>query len=349
MSPTSSSAWVRGLLRMFADQGLEPSALLARCGLSAQRVAEPGARFAPDDITRLWEVALQLSGNPALGIDAELAARHIDFQEVGVVMLACADLREGVDHAARYLALMSSATVFRLEADARGCWIEIGHIGASRPIPLQRSAYSLLAVLVMCRWVARRAIRPLAVELAHPPAAGEAQYNAAFGSPVSWRSSVHRMLLGTTDLNTPIPSRDARLLPWHARTLDDRLQVLNQEGITPHAQEAIAEALLRGEPRRRDIAQQLGLSERALTRRLQQENQSFQTLLDGTRKDLAKRHLSENRLSLAQIGHCLGFSDESNFVRACRRWFGMSPGMFRDAQTGPSPGAESVSQADGPH
>lgn len=337
MSPTSSSAWVRGLLRMFADRGLEPSALLAHCGLSASRVADPGARFDPDDITRLWESALQLSGDPTLGIEAELAARHIDFQEVGVVMLSCADLREGLDHAARYLALISSATVFRLAPDDRGCWVEVGHTGASRPVPVQRSAYSLLAVLVMCRWVARRAIQPLTVELAHPPAPGEAHYRAAFDSPIQWQGSAHRMLLGLADLNTPIPSRDAALLPWHERTLNERLQVLNQNGIALRTQEAIAEALLRGEPRRRHIAQQLGLSERALTLRLRQENHSFQALLDHTRKELAERHLGENRLSLSQIGHRLGFSDESNFVRACRRWFGMSPGMYRDMQAGAAP------------
>lgn len=337
MSPTSSSAWVRGLLRMFADQGVDPSALLARCGLCAQRVVDPAARFAPDDITRLWEAALQLSGNPALGIDAELAARHIDFQELGVVMLSCTDLREGIDHAARYLALVSSATVFRVEADARGCWIEMGHTGVSRPVPVQRTAYSLLAVLSMCRWVTRRAIGPLTVELAHPLPPGEARYSAAFGGPILWQSGTHRMLLCTADLDTPIPSRDARLLPWHERTLDARLQVLSQDSVALRAKEAIVAALQRGEPRRLHIAQQLGLSERALTHQLQQENQSFQALLDHTRKELAERHLSERRLGLAQIGHRLGFSDESNFVRACRRWFGVSPGVYRDAQTQAAP------------
>lgn len=300
-------------------------------------MADPGARFDPDDITRLWETALQLSGNPTLGIDAELAARHIDFQELGVVMLSCTDLRAGIDHAARYLALVSSATVFRLAPDTQGCWIEISHTGVSRPVPVQRSTYSLLAVLAMCRWVARRAIQPLTVELAHPPAPGEAHYSAAFNSPIQWQGSAHRMLLGVADLNTPIPSRDAALLPWHERALNERLQVLNQDSIALRAQQAIAEALPRGEPRRRHIAQQLGLSERALAQQLQQENHSFQALLDHTRKALAERHLSECRLSLSQVGHRLGFSDESNFVRACRRWFGMSPGMYRDMQAGAAP------------
>lgn len=339
MSPTSSSAWVRGLLRMFAEQGLDADTLLAHSGLDTQTVADPDARFGADDITSLWETALRLSGNPALGIDVELAQRHTDFQEVGVVMLSCAHLREGLDHVSRYLALISNATAFRLTPDARGCWVEMDHVGISRPVPVQRSAYSLLAVLAMCRWVTRSPMAPLETELAHPPAPHEHRYQAAFHAPVRWNARTHRMLLGTEDLDAPIPSRDPALLPLHARTLDERLHAMNQDGLAQRVREVITVALPRGEPRRRDIAQRLGLSERALTHQLQRESLSYQALLDQTRKALAQQCLREGRLSLVQIGHQLGFSDESNFVRACHRWFGMAPGTYRStcaAEAAPS-------------
>lgn len=71
------------------------------------------------------------------------------------------------------------------------------------------------------------------------------------------------------------------------------------------------------------------MSERTLQRRFHEEGISFQQLLDGTRKDLAQQYLRQPKLSLAQTAYLLGFSDQSNLHRACKRWFEMSPGQYR--------------------
>jgi len=73
----------------------------------------------------------------------------------------------------------------------------------------------------------------------------------------------------------------------------------------------------------------LGMSERTLQRRLAAEGTSFQRLLDDTRRELARHYLGQRNLSLADIAYLLGFTDQSSFFRAARRWFGSSPGHFR--------------------
>jgi len=66
-----------------------------------------------------------------------------------------------------------------------------------------------------------------------------------------------------------------------------------------------------------------------LQRRLQAEDTSYQQLLDETRRELALQYLGEPRRSLAEVADLLGFVDQSNLFRACRRWFGMPPGQYR--------------------
>ena len=70
-------------------------------------------------------------------------------------------------------------------------------------------------------------------------------------------------------------------------------------------------------------------SERTLQRRLAAEETSFQRLLDDTRRELAQHYLGQRNLSLADIAYLLGFSDQSSFFRASRRWFGSSPRHYR--------------------
>ena len=49
---------------------------------------------------------------------------------------------------------------------------------------------------------------------------------------------------------------------------------------------------------------------------------------DTTRQELAEQYVREGRYSLSQIAYLLGFSDQSNFSRAFRRWTGQSPGSY---------------------
>ena len=55
----------------------------------------------------------------------------------------------------------------------------------------------------------------------------------------------------------------------------------------------------------------------------------FQTILDETRCDLAKRYLEEEALTLAEVAFLLGFAEPSAFHRAFKRWTGQTPLAFR--------------------
>src|SRR5262249_7981625 len=95
------------------------------------------------------------------------------------------------------------------------------------------------------------------------------------------------------------------------------------------AREVIIRRLPDGEPRRDEIAAELCMSERTLQRRLEDEETSFGQLLDDTRRGLAEQYLRRLHLSLAPAAYLLGFTDQSSFFRACKRWFDVSPGQYR--------------------
>jgi AraC-like DNA-binding protein len=62
-----------------------------------------------------------------------------------------------------------------------------------------------------------------------------------------------------------------------------------------------------------------------LQRRLRQEGTSYQSLLDEIRRELALDYLRDGKHSIADVAFLLGFSDQSNFTRAFRRWTGTTP------------------------
>jgi AraC-like DNA-binding protein len=75
----------------------------------------------------------------------------------------------------------------------------------------------------------------------------------------------------------------------------------------------------------------MGVSERTLQRRLQEEGTSLQKLSDAVRHELALEWLCDAALSGSEIARRLGYANHAAFSRAFRRWRGASPAEHRRA------------------
>lgn len=329
MERTSSSTWIKGIADMFASQGLDVPRLFQGAGLDIRLLDQPDARFSAEQVTTLWDLAVAWSRNPALGMDRELASRYVNLDVVGYAMLSSPTLRAGLESMARCVALISDAATFELVPQGGNCWLVLGHTGNTARVPRQRQEYGLLALLTLCRWLVRRELRALAAESAFPDPADPQPYRDAFECPLRFGQSATRLLLAGADLDAPLPSRNSAMLALHEQVMRERLTTLGHASIGYRVSEAIVRHLHEGEPRREHIAAHLALTDRTLQRRLRAENTSFQELLENARRELARKYLAQERYSLGQVADLLGFVDQSNFFRACRRWFGQPPGQYR--------------------
>jgi len=87
----------------------------------------------------------------------------------------------------------------------------------------------------------------------------------------------------------------------------------------------ILSRLPEGAPRLAQVAQALGLPRWTLQRRLLASGVTFSDLVDAPRRDLARTYLHQGGLPLADVAFSLGYSEQSAFTRAHRRWFGRPP------------------------
>jgi AraC-like DNA-binding protein len=73
----------------------------------------------------------------------------------------------------------------------------------------------------------------------------------------------------------------------------------------------------------------VGMSLRTMQRRLSTEGRTYSDLLDETRSEMAANLLEHTDVPMAEISDQLGYSDQSGFTRAFRRWAAVSPREFR--------------------
>jgi AraC-like DNA-binding protein len=321
---------VKGIAEMLATEGLDVGSLFAATGIDVAALEGPGARLPTERISQLWELAVARSGNPALALAQHQVARPASFDVVGYAMMSCADLRCAFERLIRYMLILSDALTMTMEQEAGGDRVTFVLFGGDRPIPRQRIEFICISVIGFCRWISRRDIHPAAVEFAYPAPADPALYREAFRCPVVFNAPRHSILFARADMAAPLPTSNPLLAELHERFAGDYLRQFDHAQTSYRVREVIVRRLPDGEPRRDEVAGELRMSERTLQRRLEMEATSFVQLLDDTRRELAEQYLGRLSLSLAQAAYMLGFADQRSFFRACKRWFKLSPGQYRD-------------------
>jgi AraC-like DNA-binding protein len=73
----------------------------------------------------------------------------------------------------------------------------------------------------------------------------------------------------------------------------------------------------------------LGVSERTMQRRLAENGRNFMDILDDFRREESARLLCDQRLALVEVASKLGYSEQTSFTRAFKRWTGATPGSWR--------------------
>jgi AraC-like DNA-binding protein len=66
-----------------------------------------------------------------------------------------------------------------------------------------------------------------------------------------------------------------------------------------------------------------------LQRKLHEEQTSFSEIYNSIRRELANEYVQDSQMSMTEIAYLLGFSEQANFSRAFRRWYGISPSEAR--------------------
>jgi AraC-like DNA-binding protein len=310
--------------------GLDTDSFMAEAGLCRDEVCDPDGRLPREKATALWQLAFQRSPDPNLALHA---AEQLDFGAYKVVDYLAAhapSLGAAYERIARYFAIIDDWVV--LEIGLEGSTATYGMTAPELPGPLPPQAVEYTLAAIFLRTRAGLALEyPLErVDFAFPRPADIEEHQRIFGCDLWFDQPVSQLVLSRTIWDQPIEASDGALfsvLEEHARLLSER--VPPTAGLVGRVREAIATELTGGDPSLGHVARRLALGERTLQRRLRDAGAVFGDLLDGERERAAKAYLVEPGVSLAEAAFLLGFSDQSAFTRAFRRWTGRTPRQWR--------------------
>ncbi len=332
---TTSAAWVRGVADALGGAGLDARALCAEAGIDLDALAISGARCPTEKVSLLWQLAVARSGDPAIALRTPPSSRPAIFDVVGYAMLSSQNLHAALERLVRYLQVISNAATVGLSERGAQCRLDLELFGGGAPVPGQRYEFDLLTLLNFCRWIIGRELTPLAAQFTHAAPGDVQRYAEAFRCPVHFGAPHNSLLFARADLALPLPTANPMLAELHDRFAGEHIERLDTARTSFKSRDLIIRRLPDGEPKREAIAKALCMSERTFQRRLLEEGTSYHQLLDSTRRELAERYLRQRQMSLSEAAYLLGFSDQGNFTRACKRWFALTPGQYRTRTDAP--------------
>lgn len=326
---TTSSSWASGIVQALELGGVDCRGLFSKLGLDYAALNDPDARFPQDGMTRLWQQAVALSGNPAIGLNMARVVRPSSFHVVGYALMSSRNLQEGFTRLVRYQRIIAEGADMSFRPTRDGYELQLVIHGDRLPAARQSAEASLAYSLAFCRWLTAKPLCPRQVSFQGPPPADLEQYRQVFQGPLKFNAEHYALLFDRADLDAPLPTANEALAQLHDRFAGEYLARFSDSRVTHQVRQVLCRLLPQGEPKREAVAQALLMSERTLQRRLQEEGTSYQQLLDDTRRELAGQYLAQPNLTLLEIAYLLGFADPSNFFRAFRRWFDTTPGEYR--------------------
>jgi len=329
MTPTSVATLgqiVASVLKMY---GLDAQAMFERHGIDPALLSNPNARIPSRTWDSLARDAAAHIADPAFGLLAARCWHPSNLGALGYAWLTSSTLRTGLGRVVRYWRLLGEASSTRLEESSAGLKIVLAR-QAPDPVSSAVTVDFVVSLLVdMCRMNAGSSLRPVAVRLRRMrPKDGEA-YRRHFGCVVHFAADEDSITLSRRDADRPLPTSNRQLAATLDRILAEQLAHLDKRDVVARCQARLLDQLSSGEVSEDAMAEQLHMSRRTLQRKLAEADLTYQKLVDDTRRDLAMRHLEDPRHSITDVTFLLGFSQQSAFTRAFRRWTGMSPSAYR--------------------
>jgi AraC-like DNA-binding protein len=328
-SGTISICFVAAALQSVRARNLNADELLANVGLASSLLQMPQARVSVQHYGALWRsIALALD-DEFFGQDSR-RMKAGSFAMICHAALGCKTLGQALDRCLRFFGLILddiSASLVREGSDAR-IVLQERVAGAARRV----FAHELLLMLlygVSC-WLIGRRIPILRTEFSYPEPVHSAEYRLMYCADLQFNRPHTVIAFEASYLALPVMQNE-RTVKEFLRTAPESILVKYKNGssLSARVRRRLRQFVPAEVPDFEALADELNMTPATMRRRLHEEGESYQSIKDQLRRDLAIGYLSHSKRSVMDIALELGFSERSAFHRAFRKWTGASPGEFR--------------------
>jgi AraC-like DNA-binding protein len=253
-----------------------------------------------------------------------------DYGVLGLSWRTCSKVGEIFERSDRYFKLLSNTFVWQIQKDKNISHVILNREAHRRGMELSTEA-SLSATVVVLQAMSEKDISPVQVSFKHKEPKDLTSHKTAFNCPILFNQPQYAISYKTEDLSLRTAKADASINSYLLQQVDEKTKGIKIPGskFVRDVESLIKDALPTGIPSIHHIADLTAMSNRTLTRRLSEAGVTYRDLIKKTQEKIAKDMLRNTEQSIGEIAFLTGFSEQSAFNRAFKKWTELTPSEFR--------------------
>jgi len=324
------SACLTGYVELAHSLGLDPFRLLREVSLDRSCLFDPEKKISVDAANWLLEISASAARIEDFGLRL---AESRGLSNLGPVALGARDagtLREALETAIRYLPLHNEAMIMSLVAmgDLVILKSEIGGVAGSHGRQAIELAVGVAHRLI--RQMSGETWRSRPVWFSHGAPINMASHLRMFGPWVEFGRDCNGIVLEAGDLEAPLPTSDAAMARHVKQYLEPMLAQAHVT-VSEEVRRLVFDLLVSRSASVDEVASRLGMNRRGLHRHLARDGETFSSVREAVRTDLARRYVEDSGLPLSEVARLLGFAEASAFSRWFHSKFDCNPMSWRIA------------------
>jgi AraC-like DNA-binding protein len=285
---------------------------------------------------KLWESALALTGYRLISLSF---GKNITFSVLGWIApltSSSPNLKLAWKSFTEFFPLMGDMFSYAIQENAQGevkvlyhpaaSWIESSPLTAALA-----TEHAMSLTLSLSSYLSGKFIKPIRTTFTHEVEnIYKPEYRELFGQ-VQFNQPENALVFDQTTAQLPLISANPLMYQNMLQLCQQKLRQL--EGETGYASKVLR--ILHSKqayynPKLEEVAAMLNISARTLQRKLKDENQTYQLLLEHYQIEMASQLLSRPGMQIQEVAFLLGFTSLQSFSRAFKRKAGISPTKVRE-------------------
>ena len=331
------AANISGFRALVQQYGGDPRRILERHGIEPAAMSDPDQYIDRTSFVGTLDYCSSLFNDPLFGLRLAETQQTDIYGCVTALSRAAPHVREGLHAFIDYFPVAHSPEGTS-EIAVQGNMAELRWCAPHEFEMSEQALYQgLLLEIKIIQMLSRQPFRPSYVHLAAEVRRKDLDtIEQKLGCRVSTNPGVnaaglrigYAVAFPAPMLDWPVPSSN-KLTYTLLKSYLDRMKVASNVSVEERVEAYIRGALASGDCTIERCAKRLGIAVRTLQQHLTKAKLQFSSMLEAQRIECAKQYLLDSDSPLCDVASMLGYSEQTSFCRAFRRWTGTTPHAFR--------------------